>query len=310
MQNKKFTRVISVLLCVLLVVVLALPVAADDIVDIDDTNARYAALYAVLIERGMSSPAQNLLHDYAWSQYWGMDYLLSGSVVGADSVFIRDGSLSDGASLQFSIYGFAGCYFSSVTDDGASVHFEWVGVSELSVTLQSQGVILSLYSDEEGHEGETIFESTYLLENSDGSVVSSLHKMRFYSDSLESWYYLNPAYDTIEFAFAFYDVSGGMVSNLATMLYGENKSISLTNFRDGYDVSTDFKTGYQAALSDVESGEFGENFLGNMFSAPIKAVQGITLVHLPDGASITLGHVMSALIALLLVLAFVKIYSR
>lgn len=91
-----------------------------------------------------------------------------------------------------------------------------------------------------------------------------------------------------------------------------------TGFQDGYDEAKaeidssrlTYEAGYNDALSEISSGEFGENLLGNMFSAPIKAVQSITLVQLPNGSFITLGNIFSALIALLLVLAFIKIYSR
>lgn len=83
-----------------------------------------------------------------------------------------------------------------------------------------------------------------------------------------------------------------------------------SGYEQGVASSDGYQQGYNKAVSEIKSGEFGENLLGNMFSAPIKAVQGITLVHLPDGNTITLGNVFSALIALLLVLAFVKIYSR
>jgi hypothetical protein len=76
------------------------------------------------------------------------------------------------------------------------------------------------------------------------------------------------------------------------------------------DVSKAYNDGYNKAVSEIDSGEYGQNLLGNVFSAPLNAVQSIVLVTLPDGYAVTLGHILSAIFALMLVLVFVKIYSR
>lgn len=89
-------------------------------------------------------------------------------------------------------------------------------------------------------------------------------------------------------------------------------------YNDGYtkgvkdteaDEEGQYKKGYYAAVSEIDSGKFGENFLGNMFSAPIRALEEFTLAKLPDGTNITILGVLSAFVALTLFIAFLKKFA-
>lgn len=80
-------------------------------------------------------------------------------------------------------------------------------------------------------------------------------------------------------------------------------------FNEGIASSDGFNQGYQKALSEISSGEFGANLLGSTFNAPIRGLNQFVLVTTPNGVEITLGNVISAGIALVLVLAFLKVYA-
>lgn len=84
-------------------------------------------------------------------------------------------------------------------------------------------------------------------------------------------------------------------------------------YRFGYlagESSSDaYQNGYDQAVSEIDSGEFGANLLGATFNAPIRGLNQFVLVTTPNGVEITLGNVISAVIALVLVLAFLKVYA-
>lgn len=70
-----------------------------------------------------------------------------------------------------------------------------------------------------------------------------------------------------------------------------------------------FKQGYDEAVAEIDSGEYGENLLGNMFSAPVKALDEVVIAALPDGTKITIMGALSAGVALSLFLAFLKKFA-
>lgn len=78
---------------------------------------------------------------------------------------------------------------------------------------------------------------------------------------------------------------------------------SSEGYQNGYD------EGYSEAVRQIDSGEFGENLLGNVFSVPMKALREFVLVELPNGTEVTLMGLLSAVLALILFLAFLKVYA-
>lgn len=70
-----------------------------------------------------------------------------------------------------------------------------------------------------------------------------------------------------------------------------------------------YDRGFTDALNQVSAGDFGANLLGATFNAPIRGLNQFVLVTTPNGVEITLGNVISAAIALVLVLAFLKVYA-
>lgn len=80
-------------------------------------------------------------------------------------------------------------------------------------------------------------------------------------------------------------------------------------YKDGLSSSDQYQLGYNEAVRQIDSGEFGENFLGNLFSAPLKALNKFVIVSTPNGVDITIGGLLSAIIALTLLIAFLKMYK-
>lgn len=87
-------------------------------------------------------------------------------------------------------------------------------------------------------------------------------------------------------------------------------------FMYGYDYAgntDDYERGYQDAIDDIDSGDFGRNFLGGIFTAPIDALNNFTLIdyELSDGeqVSITLGSIIGAALAVVFVIWFLKLFA-
>ena len=74
-----------------------------------------------------------------------------------------------------------------------------------------------------------------------------------------------------------------------------------------------YQDGYDAAVEDIDSGDFGRNLLGGMFSAPMDALNSFTLVswELSNGGtvSITLGAIISAILGVVFLMWFLKLFA-
>lgn len=75
------------------------------------------------------------------------------------------------------------------------------------------------------------------------------------------------------------------------------------------DYSEAYNKGYADAESDIDSGDWGVNLLGDTLSAPIKALNNFIIVTTPSGYNITLGLVVGCVIALTLFIAFLKLFA-
>lgn len=75
----------------------------------------------------------------------------------------------------------------------------------------------------------------------------------------------------------------------------------------GYDDG--FQIGYNEAVRQIDSGEYGDMLLGNTFAAPIKALDQVVIAKLPDGTEITILGVLSAAVSLSLFMIFLKKFA-
>jgi hypothetical protein len=92
-------------------------------------------------------------------------------------------------------------------------------------------------------------------------------------------------------------------------------------FDEGYDVgysenpnySDAYDDGYSDALHEIESGDFGRNFLSGVFTAPLKAMESFTLVSWQTQSgtiiSINLMTILSAIVGLTLFIWFLKMFA-
>lgn len=91
------------------------------------------------------------------------------------------------------------------------------------------------------------------------------------------------------------------------------KSAEEKAYKNGYEqgqlASDNYKKGFNDATRTMSDQTFGENFLGNLFSAPLRALNSFTLITTPNGVDITLGGILAACIALTVFIAFLKLYA-
>lgn len=151
----------------------------------------------------------------------------------------------------------------------------------------------------------------------------------------------------LDLAFLLPDVtSSDMLGALQCMFFGDNGEKTLLfpnsyldilanseyvtdNYEEGYDTgyqygyrvgyaegenSTEaYERGYNRAVKDIDTGDFGRNFLGSLFKAPFDALRSFTLVEWTTDAgsriSISLATVFSALVGITLFIWFLKMFS-
>ena len=84
-------------------------------------------------------------------------------------------------------------------------------------------------------------------------------------------------------------------------------------YEEGAATVSGYDDGYQAAIDDIEDGDFGRNFLSGVFTAPLEAMKSFELVSwtLDDGTeiSISLITIISAIVGLTLFIWFLKMFS-
>lgn len=87
-------------------------------------------------------------------------------------------------------------------------------------------------------------------------------------------------------------------------------------YNEGYAEGQDtdaYQSGYDAAVRDIDSGEFGRNFIGNVLKAPFDALNTFTLVQwtTAEGTTITisLAAIISAAIGVSLFIWFLKLFA-
>lgn len=70
-----------------------------------------------------------------------------------------------------------------------------------------------------------------------------------------------------------------------------------------------YRDGYAAGRESTDSGNLGENLLGDTLSAPMDALNDFTLYESSSGFNVTLGLVVGGAICLTLLIAFLKIFA-
>lgn len=145
-----------------------------------------------------------------------------------------------------------------------------------------------------------------LLAGNDSAEIFTLSRSLLFGDAYED--ILNPN------MFAQTLVESDLISDLYQQGYDDGYGFG---YRVGYgegQASTDtYKQGYNDAVSDIDSGEFGENFIGSVIRAPFDALENFKLVswHLNNGGTvtITLATIVSAGIGISLLIWFLKMFA-
>lgn len=80
-----------------------------------------------------------------------------------------------------------------------------------------------------------------------------------------------------------------------------------TGYNEGY--SEGESDGYYNGLSMGESSALGQNLLGDILSAPIRALDGLVIIDTPSGFTISVWNIFSALIGIALFIWFLKMFA-
>ena len=91
------------------------------------------------------------------------------------------------------------------------------------------------------------------------------------------------------------------------MDYIEREILAEPIFMDGFEKGK--KEGYQNGLSMGESSAVGQNLLGDILSAPIRALDNLVIIDTPSGFSISVWNIFSALIGVALFIWFLKMFA-
>ena len=89
---------------------------------------------------------------------------------------------------------------------------------------------------------------------------------------------------------------------------GFNAGVSSDAAKDRW-YTQGYEAGLEHGLNSNQSESFGSNLIGETLSAPIRALNQFTLFTSPSGTNISLGMIFGSMIALILFLAFLKMFA-
>lgn len=81
-------------------------------------------------------------------------------------------------------------------------------------------------------------------------------------------------------------------------------------YKDGLEDNTAYNEGYLEAVRQIDEGEFGENFLSGIFSAPFAALSSFVIAKSPNGTVFTLGGILSMILIASLFFVFLRMFGR
>lgn len=80
----------------------------------------------------------------------------------------------------------------------------------------------------------------------------------------------------------------------------------------GLDYDAIYQRGYDEAIKEIDSGEFGQNLIGNTLMAPLNALNSFVLYEVVVGGvelQVTLGSILFGLIGVILFVCFLKMFA-
>lgn len=336
MKNKKlFARIGAILACVLLVGALAVPCFAD--VEIpDDKYLDISRAYSDYLPSGLQAAFVDF-EAMLGEKFYNMSYFSAGGLFTSDQYYFERSS----ADLDIFVDGFitrnnvyvnvsyqgagptldpshpyvAWCYFewSVFTDHGDSTFMLWVTCKEVDTNNE---VFTVRYSADVNEIELGLYQYTLSVDSISSPLFTATEVLN------PTWLYVGicSSYVDIYTSFVSTYLLGGAYSDnpstfVSAYLIGEQAGYE-NGYNDGetsVDETAAYKEGYNKAVSEIDSGEFGRNFLGNFFNAPLSALSDFVLVELPaldEGLAplrITLGGVVYLIIGLTLTIWFLRV---
>lgn len=290
---------------------------------------------------------------YGDTRFFTMDYLVSGTVsngsaalpftltVGEDTTSIFVQIPIDAVSYEFYLNSDATPTYNNVVSGGSinvTINANTTDGYMVTVAYVPQGQLSATFSFI--YKGTTQDYLTPYIIQAEGNNITATMSMANIAFTIarasSEW---SPMLTTV-CALLFDDSTPNQLDNVLfspkQFYYGLNESYNLgyddgyrvgfgagydEGYDDGYDQGYDeglgdntaYQSGYDAAVRDIDSGEFGRNFIGNVLKAPFDALNTFTLVQwtTAEGTTITisLAAIISAAIGVSLFIWFLKVFA-
>lgn len=327
--RKWYSRLFALVGCLLLVSALVVPCVAFSEPTIDPAiltafEDEYASSYVIY-----NNTAYNLMRPYVMDSY-----MLFGGSVSTTNVILMSFSYSSPVSMSVTIPSVRYSYSASIEQGDGGFGSTSEGYIELTVSMGNVGNYpdygtfqIAFFESESGSEGvlELLIEGNLRMVTLQmGSYIEAEPSVATIDDT--PWAF-GRELDWLDLCVGFtdiYQVGFPMVNLLTQLLYGSvtdsyvlypatfkqayiyalnNASDSAEayqrGFNDGYD------DGYTTAVNEIESGDFGRNFLGDIFGNLTVSLNEFRLFQY-DGTWVTLGSVLAASIGISLFIWLLK----
>lgn len=275
-----------------------------------------------------------------------IDYLaLNGGSIIKSNVGVPIGSYADGKIIftsvnyeNYYVYMKAGTFETDPIILLADIDVEFLVYNETSnVSSNAIDCFVTFHSDGTGDVFAELEYEGYIYDDGDGNKFASFRLIRGFIN-LGSFNVSVLDYDVY---IGYLGIPGISSSILDKLFYGYN-SVPLNpydvftgmlegaekyntdawvdgwnaGFTEGYDYIDGedlYQQGRNDAIKEIKDGDFGRNFLGAVFSAPLKALQDFNLVSWKtqngNTISVSLGQVISAGLGITIFIWFLKLFS-
>lgn len=304
-KKKLWVRIGAVLACVLLVGSLAIPAFAYDGV-YQNIEVLYNDFYGSYLPSVSKTSAYDLfigaLENFAGSRTVMLDHFFQYDSLASGDVVLSDRRLyfTDGESyLYFMDPNLDGCIY---------INGEYYAFAGETVSAQVGSLTIIDFPSIEiigGFNSDGLFKILSVIRRDTDETypvadITSMSIVLARRGSVGQGIDTNP---TLEVLSALLLDTDKCITHPDAYAYGWHQTYTTDQYQQGYD----------DAVADIDSGDFGKNFLGGILRAPFQALNEFTLIQWTTEAgatiSVSLGNIISAGIGIALFIWFLKLFA-